>query len=393
MKELMRKVDQIKIFFQNAAEQGIFLLGAAIAGIMIANSRWGDGYESFFAMPVGINVGRYLLSLPVRDWINDCLMVLFFFVVGMEIKRELVNGYLSTNKQRILPVVAASSGALFPVLIYCLFNYKDSGLLKGWAIPAATDIAFAIGMLALFGKKLPISLRVFLTALAIIDDLIAICIIAVFYTDSLNFEYLLSASFIAMFLYIYGKSRFYNIKLNLAIGVVLWFCVLNSGVHATISGVILGVLVPIVHPVQNNKSPLLVLEKLIHPINAYFILPLFAFANCGLKLMGISLEALLHPVTMGIAVGLFLGKQIGVMFAVAMLKCCRMLVMPVGANIIQLYGVSLLCGIGFTMSLFIAIMSFDATTGLLNQAQLGVFVGSMISALTAALMLKIARKR
>jgi len=389
----MQRLDRVKILFKDAVEKGVLLLCAAVAAIVIANSQWGDCYESFFTTHVSINAGSHSFALSVRNWVNEFLMVIFFLSVGMEIKRELVSGYLSNAKQRILPVVAAVSGVIFPVLIYTLFNGGDEVAKHGWAIPAATDIAFAIGMLALFGKGIPVSLRIFLTALAIIDDLIAICIIAIFYTETLNMEYILAVVFMGVFLYQYGKSRFYSVKVSLAIGLFMWWCVFSSGVHATISGVILGLLMPINHPVRGNNSPLISLEHYLYPITAYIILPLFAFANSGLKMGGVSADMLLHPVTLGVAVGLFLGKQLGVMLAIFMLKIFKVLVMPSNANIKQLYGISLLCGIGFTMSLFIGIMSFEDAPQLLNQAQLGVFVGSSVSALAGAVILKLARAK
>lgn len=384
----MQKIDIIKSMFKGAAEKGVLLLSAATAAVFIANSHWGGGYEELFTAPISIGP----ITLSVRNWINECLMAIFFLVVGMEIKRELISGYLSGKKQRVLPVVAAVGGVIFPVLIYSLFNV-DEVMRRGWAIPAATDIAFAIGMLALFGKGIPTSLRIFLTALAIIDDLIAICIIALFYTESLHLEYMLLAAFMGMILYLYGKSRFYSIKVNLAVGACVWLCILASGVHATISGVMVGLLIPIAHPVHKDKSPLINLEHALYPITTYIILPLFAFANSGLNISGFNLDMLMHPVTMGVAAGLFLGKQLGIMFAILLLRIFKLLVMPADATIRQFYGVSLLCGIGFTMSLFIGIMSFEEMPQLLNQAQLGVFVGSLISALAGAVMLKIARKK
>lgn len=382
----MKKFGKVAILFQNASEKGLLLLFAALAAVIIANSQWNNNYLSLISTKIQIGDISFYLS----QFVNDFLMSIFFLVIGLEIKRELVSGNLSTARQRILPIAAATCGVIFPVLIYTVFNFNQANHIKGWAIPAATDIAFAIGILALLGKNLPISLRVFLTALAIVDDLIAICIIAIFYTDQLHLTYLTATLMLAVLLFTYGNSRYYSNKVGIIIGLMMWYCTHLSGVHATISGVLLGLLIPITHK-KTGSSPALSLKKMLHPFTAYFILPLFAFINSGLHIVNFSINKVLHPVTMGIALGLFLGKQWGIMFSVFLLKRFDMFHIPQNATMLQLYGVSLLCGIGFTMSLFISIMSFDVPE-MINQAQLGVFIGSIASAFGGALMLKLMAK-
>lgn len=387
----MNRIDRVRILFKNAAEKGLLLLLASLLAIIIVNFGGDLEYKQFLHTIIGVSVGEKSLKLPVLEWINDFLMVIFFFAVGMEIKRELIGGYLANKKQRILPVVAAASGVVFPVIIYGFINKGNMMLMKGWAIPAATDIAFAIGMLSLLGKGIPMSLRIFLTALAIIDDLIAICIIAVFYTDQLVIGHLFTAACIIAILYFYAKSKLFSNKIAIMAGIVLWSYIYASGIHSTISGVIFGLLMPLNHPVRGNQSPLIKMEDKVYPVTTYLILPLFAFANSGMKINIHSVEELTNPITMGVAMGLFFGKQIGVMFAAFILRVFKLLMMPVDASWLQLYGVSLLCGIGFTMSLFIGILSFAENHQLFNQAQLGVFIGSIISALMGALVLKISK--
>lgn len=384
----MEKFKQAIFVFRDAAEKGVILIISAILAIIIANNTHSrEVYESFLSLNISIGP----LELSIKNWINEFLMTVFFLLVGMEIKRELIAGHLSDAKQRILPVVSACGGVVFPVIIYSAFNKSYEVAAKGWAIPSATDIAFAIAVLSVVGKNLPQSLRVFLTALAIIDDLIAICIIGLFYSTGINPIYMALTLFFVMLLSVYVRSRYYSTKLALCIGFLIWNCVLLSGIHATISGVIVGLLIPMKG--RNGETPLVNLEHNIYPITTYLILPLFAFANSGLYIPSFDVNSFFHPVTLGVALGLFLGKQIGVMASFLILKMFKLFTMPQDANLKQLYGVSILCGIGFTMSLFIAIMSFEDNLEMLRQAQLGVFIGSLISALAGAVVLKLARSK
>jgi NhaA family Na+:H+ antiporter len=384
----MKKLKRAIFIFRNAAEKGFILIISAVLAILIANNTYSRGvYESFFSLNLSIGP----LELSIKNWINEFLMSIFFLLVGMEIKRELIVGHLSEAKQRLLPIISACGGVIFPVIIYSAFNISEPVALKGWAIPSATDIAFAISVLSVVGKNIPTSLRVFLTALAIIDDLIAISIIGLFYSGILNPLYIASGLLFIMMLAIYSRSRYYSTKFALCIGFLIWNCILLSGIHATISGVIVGLLIPMNG--RDGKAPLIDLEKRVYPITTYLILPLFAFANSGLYIPSFDSSSLLHPVTLGVALGLFIGKQLGVMFSFLMLRLFKLFTMPQDANLKQLYGVSILCGIGFTMSLFIAIMSFENNLDMLRQAQLGVFIGSVSSALAGAIVLKLARNK
>ena len=336
----------------------------------------------------------YVFGLSILHWINDALMAVFFLLVGLEIKREFLDGQLSTWPRRILPGIAATGGMIAPALIYVAFNLGDAATLRGWAIPAATDIAFALGVIALLGPRVPISLKVFLTALAILDDLGAVAIIAVFYTADLSLTMLGLAGVTLVVLFVLNRFGIEALWLYVLIGVALWYFVLSSGVHATLAGVALAMTIPIrATPGKPDAvdSPLHQLEHALHSWVAFLIVPVFGFANAGVSFSGLSASALMGPVPLGIGLGLFLGKQLGV-FGFAFIAIRSGWVdLPANATWLQLYGVSLLCGIGFTMSLFIGLLAFPTSPELQDATKIGVLSGSLISGISGALLLRLTR--
>jgi NhaA family Na+:H+ antiporter len=374
---------KIRDFLKMEASGGIVLVIAAILAMIFANSGLGGVYSGFLDTPVAVKVGALEIAKPLLLWINDGLMAIFFLLVGLEIKREILVGELSTRDQIILPTVAAIGGMAAPAAIYVLFNLGDPEALNGWAIPAATDIAFALGVLALLGSRVPLALKVFLTALAIIDDLGAIVIIALFYTAdlslaSLAFGGLFLVGLIALNLMGVTKMAFYWL-----LGVGLWICVLKSGVHATLAGVAIALCVPLK---AGDKEPLYDVEHSLHSWVAFGILPLFAFANAGVDLGGLSLDDFLGPIPLGIALGLFLGKQVGVVGLSYLAIKAGLAKLPAGVNWAGFYGVSLLAGIGFTMSLFIGTLAFTGQ-GYAADVRLGVLGGSILSGIVGFLVL------
>ncbi len=382
---LSRPLSAFRQFLGNEASAGIILMGVAFLAILIANSPAAPVY---FA-----TLNRYVLGLSVLHWINDALMAVFFLLVGLEIKREFLDGQLSSWSRRALPGFAALGGMAAPALIYVAFNAGSPETLRGWAIPAATDIAFALGVLSLLGPRVPISLKVFLTALAILDDLGAVIIIALFYTADLNVYALLGALFVFGVLRAFNALGYQKLTPYLLLGAVLWFLVLKSGVHATLAGVALALTIPIkVSPgaPDDAKSPLHRLEHALHPWVAFLIIPIFGFANAGVSFAGVGPSALLAPVPLGITLGLFIGKQIGVFgFAWAAIRS-GLADLPANASWLQLYGVSLLCGIGFTMSLFIGLLAFPTSQALQDATKIGVLAGSLIAGAIGWLVLRFA---
>jgi NhaA family Na+:H+ antiporter len=386
-------VFKILALIKIAADKGILLILAALAAIIMVNSQYGMAYDGFLHLKHSLTIGAFNLTLSTHELVNDFFMAIFFFLIGMEVKREMVEGELSERSHKTLPIITATSGVLVPLIIYAFFNHSNEAYMEGWAIPAATDIAFALGVFGLFGKGLPGSLRIFLAALAIIDDLIAVVIIAIFYTGDLVYDYLMYITIVVLVLALLNYTRLYSRFLFLSLGLVMWYFFLKSGVHATIGGVVLGLLVPLSHPRINNRSPLRRLERLFAPFVNLFILPLFAFTNSGLDLSVVNMHTLFHPITMGIALGLFFGKQIGI-FGVGMLAIkLGISSMPRASNILQFYGTSILCGIGFTMSLFIGMLAFDGNVEFMSETKMGVLLGSFLSAIWGAIVLKYARKR
>lgn len=377
----------IREFLRLEAAGGIVLVWAAAVALVWSNSPLGGSYLALLDVPVVVQVGALELAKPLLLWVNDGLMAVFFLLVGLEIKREVLRGELSSRREASLPVIAAVGGMLGPALAYIAVNWGDAQRLSGWAIPAATDIAFALGVLALVGARAPTSLKVFLMALAIIDDLGAIVVIAIFYTADLSLTSLALAGVGVVGLVALNRAGVERLAAYVLVGIFLWVCVLKSGVHATLAGVAVGLAVPLGRDDLSVEGPLHRLEHTLHPWVAYGVLPLFAFANAGVSLAGLSPAALLEPVPLGIMLGLVLGKQAGVMifsFIAVWLGIARL---PEGTTWRQLYGVAILTGIGFTMSLFIGGLAFpnpDQLTGV----RLGVLSGSLISAVAGYLLLR-----
>ena len=379
-------------FFKLEAASGLLLLISAIIALIISNSNFSSLYfkilESYFF--VGIN--NFGIELSLLHWINDALMAIFFFFVTLEIKREFLQGELSNRKQALLPIIAAIGGMLVPALLYVYINFQNSETLNGWAIPSATDIAFSLGVLSLLGSRVPISLKVFLTALAIIDDLGAIVIIAFFYSGDLDIYYLSFLLITFFVLFILNKANIKKIFPYLILGLVLWFFTHESGIHATISGVLLAIVIPH-RKKEKDFSLLLKIEHSISPYVAFGIMPLFALANAGVSLNGINLNSLLSPVPLGILLGLFLGKQIGVfLFSIISIKL-KIAKMPNNSNWLSFYGVGILTGIGFTMSLFIGNLAFVENTQYMSGVKIGVLSGSLLSTVFGYFLLLYATKK
>ena len=380
-----RPASALRSFLAHEAAGGVVLMAAAAVALAAANSPLAPFY--FAALKT------YLGPLSILHWINDALMAVFFLLVGLEIKRELLDGQLSTWPRRILPGIAAAGGMLVPGLIYVVLNAGTPATLRGWAIPTATDIAFALGVLALLGSSVPVSLKIFLTALAILDDLGAVAIIAAFYTGDLSLVSLALAGSVLGALALFNRLGNERVWLYLGLGGVLWIFVLKSGVHATLAGVALALTVPLRRSrgrPDDSASTLHVLEHSLQPWVAFFIVPVFGFANAGVSLSGMTVQALLEPVTFGIAAGLFVGKQVGVFLTTWLTVRLNFADCPENASWTQVYGVSLLCGIGFTMSLFVGLLAFPNSPELQDQVKVGVLGGSVLSALMGATVLAIA---
>ncbi|MBB6192239.1 NhaA family Na+:H+ antiporter [Sphingobium wenxiniae] len=378
-------ISAFRDFLHSEATGGILLMIAAALAMAVANSPLGESY--FGAL--GAHVG----PLSLLHWINDGLMALFFLLVGLEIKRELVDGHLSSWSDRALPAVAAVGGMAVPALIYLLVTASTPGLARGWAIPSATDIAFAIGVMALLGKRVPASLKLFLTTVAIVDDMGAVAIIALAYTSQISGLALLAAGIVMGAMFILNRAGVKALRPYLALAVLLWLAVLLSGVHATIAGVLAASLIPITATPgapDSRESPLHRLEHALHPWVAYAIVPLFGFANAGVSFAGIGLPQLLAPLPLGVASGLFFGKQIGVLCAIWLCDRLGLSARPGGATWTQIYATALLCGIGFTMSLFIGGLAFSDPM-LIDEVKIGVLGGSILSALTGYIVLRFAR--
>ena len=379
----------IREFFRYEAAGGILLGLAALTALIVKNSPLEPFYNTFLETPVTVRIGEFAIDKPLLLWINDGLMAIFFFLVGLEIKREVLQGQLSTRAQISLPAVAALGGIIAPALIYVMFNLnnEDPAALSGWAIPAATDIAFALGIITLLGNRVPEALKICLVAVAIIDDLAAIVIIALFYTSSLSLLSLGLAALAVVALAVLNKRGVTKAAPYIVIGVFLWACVLKSGVHATLAGVVLAFFIPLKKLNEDGKAPLLELEHGLHPWVAYMILPVFAFANAGVSLQGITLDVLMQPITLGIAAGLFFGKQIGVTLFTLLGMALRICRLPDGVSFKQYYGMALITGVGFTMSLFIGTLAFDDDAHQ-TAVRLGVLLGSFLSGVSGYLLLR-----
>jgi NhaA family Na+:H+ antiporter len=381
-------LEGIRRFIQSESAGGIVLGLAAAAALLIANSPLGAAYDAFVHLRGEVRLGNdwLVLSKPLLLWINDLWMAVFFFLVGLEIKRELLQGELASVRQALLPAGAAVGGMIVPAAIYAALNWGDAVALRGWAVPSATDIAFALGVLMLLGSRVPASLKVFLTAVAILDDLGAIVVIALFYTADLSLPMLVAAGLGALALFALNRRGVMSIGPYVVIGAIVWLCVLKSGVHATLAGVITALAVPLRAP--DGTSPLERVEHALHPWVAFMILPMFAFVNAGVALDGVSLATLAEPVPLGIAAGLLAGKAVGVFGASWLLVRLAGAQWPAGATTFQFFGVCVLCGIGFTMSLFIGSLAFEGQGAAYEtQLKLGVLCGSLLSTIVGVAIL------
>ena len=380
-------------FFKLEAASGLILLIAAVVALILSNTNLSDYYFDALNTHILLGTENFGLNLSILHWINDVLMAIFFFVVTLEIKREFIHGELSKPKQAILPIIGAIGGMAIPALIYVIINFETGYTLKGWAIPSATDIAFSIGVLSLLGSRIPISLKVFLTALAIIDDLGAIIIIAFFYSTELEYTYLLLMLVSFLSLLILNKLQIKKFTPYLLIGIFLWYFTHGSGIHSTISGVLLAITIPHKEH-EKDYSLLLKLEHILSPYVAFGIMPLFALANAGVVIENLSTKTLLEPVPLGILCGLFFGKQIGVFIFSFLSVKFKFAEMPSNSNWLKFYGIGILTGIGFTMSLFVGNLAFVDYPNHMPGVKIGVLIGSSISALAGYFMLLIvSRKR
>ena len=372
--------DMIRDFFKLESAGGIILVIAAVIAMTIANSPLNDVYQGV--------LHSYVMGMSVSHWINDGLMAVFFLLIGLEVKRELLEGALKSRETAIFPAIAAVGGMLAPALIYVLFNAGDPEAIQGWAIPAATDIAFALGIMALLGKRVPVSLKVFLLALAIIDDLGVVVIIALFYTSDLSTMALVVGFIMTAVLFVMNAKHVTKISLYTVVGLILWVAVLKSGVHATLAGVVIGFAIPLKGK-AGEHSPLKHMEHALHPYVAFAILPLFAFANAGISLDGVSMSGLASTLPLGVALGLLVGKPLGIFsFSVAAVKL-GVAKLPEGINFKHIFAVSILCGIGFTMSIFISSLAFgSAHADYDTYARLGILMGSTTAAILGYVLLR-----
>ncbi len=376
-------------FIKKESSAGIILIFVTILALILQNSPLSQFYNSFLHTPVEIRFADLHIAKPLLLWVNDGLMAIFFFLIGLEVKREVMEGHLSSISQSILPVIAAIGGMVVPAIVFLAFNWQDPFAANGWAIPTATDIAFALGILSLLGNRVPISLKIFLMALAIIDDLGAIVIIALFYTSDLSMLSIIVASIALAILFVMNRIGVTKKAAYIIVGVILWVSVLKSGVHATLAGVALAFMIPLYSYKDGKKfSMLKEMEHDLHYWVAFFILPLFAFVNAGVDLRGLSIEEMLGPVPMGIMLGLFLGKQLGVFgFSYLAIKF-KIAKLPEGSNLKQLYGVAVLTGIGFTMSLFVDSLAYGDSDIFKYADRLAILLGSFASGLAGYLILK-----
>ncbi|MEP1444609.1 MAG: Na+/H+ antiporter NhaA [Paraglaciecola sp.] len=385
---MQKQPSLIQKFFQHEAASGFVLVFAAVIAMIMANSPLHGFYNGLLEVPVSIRFGAFEIAKPLILWVNDGLMAIFFFLVGLEIKREIFAGNLSSPAQITLPAVAAIAGIAFPALIYVWFNADDPVAIRGWAIPSATDIAFAVGVFTIFGKYLPLSLKLFLLSVAIFDDIGAIVIIALFYSQDLSATSLIVAVSGLVVLFALNRFKIRTQAAYVLVGVVVWAAVLKSGVHATLAGFALAWFIPMTVKNEDGHPMLEHMEHKLHHWVGFFVLPIFAFANAGVSFWGASLEHIFNPITLGIAAGLFVGKQVGI-FGICWLTVKSGLAkLPEHATWAQLYGVTLLCGIGFTMSLFIGSLAFEEQPLAYQvSVKVGVLVGSLLSAFIGALIL------
>lgn len=383
----------INTFFKMESAGGILLFFAAVLAMLLANSALEPIYQLVLSTPVEVRVGALDIDKPLLLWINDGLMAVFFFLVGLELKRELAEGELSDRRNVILPGIGAVGGMAVPALIYAFFNYDDPEAINGWAIPAATDIAFALGVLTLLGSRVPTSIKIFLTSLAIFDDIGAIIIIAIFYTSQISFTALVVVACCIPPLFLLNRFNVVSKSPYMLIGIIMWIATLKSGVHATLAGVVLAMFIPMRCKADPDYSPVRGLEHDLHSVVAFFILPVFAFANAGLNLKGITTEQLFHGVPVGIALGLFIGKQLGIFGFCWLFIKMGVASLPRGMTWVGLYGTAALCGIGFTMSLFIGSLAFGDVADRMFDERLGIIFGSLCSGIVGYLILNASLKK
>lgn len=384
-------LNKIRYYLKLEAVSGMVLFFAALAALVISNTPLFGAYERLFTTPLTFSINGFAFAKPLHFWVNDCLMTVFFLLIGLELKREFIEGALSERSKIILPGMGALGGMILPALIYIAFNRHHPIYLQGWPIPVATDIAFALGVLSLLGKRVPLGLKLFLMTLAIFDDIGAILIIAAFYTHALAYFYLFLAGFVLLLLINLKRLSETYLLFYWVLGFLLWVFILKSGIHATVAGVLFAFTIPIQKKQNERQSPLHLLEEALHPWVAYLVLPLFAFANAGLSFHDLTRAALFSPLIMGIVAGLFLGKQVGVFLFVWLTKRMGFATLPDKTSWFELYGVALLCGIGFTMSLFLGTLAFENIQPIyLMDVRLGVFVGSLLSGLSGVLVLQMA---
>lgn len=390
----IKPIKAIQEFLKLESASGLLLIAAMTLALILANSPLAVFYDQLLQMYAGVNIGELGIDKPLLLWINDGLMAIFFLLVGLEVKREMREGQLSNLSQITLPGIAAIGGMTIPALIYVWLNRGDSVALSGWAIPAATDIAFALGILSLLGNRVPLSLKLFLMTVAIIDDLGAIIIIAIFYSADISLLSLALAALMLIILFVLNRSGVSQITPYVIVGIILWVFVLKSGVHATLAGVALAFAIPLQAKNKDEPSPLHYLEHALHPWVAFGIMPLFAFANAGVSLRAISVPALLEPVPLGIILGLFAGKQIGVFGFTWLSVKLGIARLPDDISQLELYGAAVLCGIGFTMSLFIASLAFEhSAADYIVADRLGILLGSLFSAVLGYALLRYAVAR
>ena len=388
-----RAASALQHFFRLEAAGGILLIGAAVLAMIFANSPLAGVYDDVHATLVQVRIGDLNIAKPLLLWINDGLMAIFFLLVALEIKREVLSGQLSSRAQLIQPLICAVAGVALPAAIFWWINRGDAESMRGWAIPAATDIAFALGILSLLGSRVPVAMKLLLSTIAVLDDLAAIVIIALFYTEDLSTTALIAAAVAVVAMFALNRMRVRALTPYMLLGVVVWVCVLKSGVHATLAGVVTGLMIP--HVDKRNAiddevehSPLEHLEHALHPWVAYGILPVFAFANAGLALGGLSLDDALAPLPLGIALGLLLGKPVGIIGAAWLGHVTGLARFGEGINMRAMVGLGILCGIGFTMSLFIASLAFERSPALAQSSVLGVLSASVLAAVLGYLWLR-----
>ncbi len=380
-------------FLKNAIDKGLLLILATVIAFVFANTDVAPLYYELLHSKISFISDTISIGIPLHAIVNDMLMSIFFLIVGIEIKKEITSGHLATKSQRILPIACAMCGVIGPMVIYIIFNHGTDAI-KGWAIPTATDIAFTLAVMSLFASTIPMSIKVFVTALAIIDDLIAVIVIALFYTETLHGLYIIGIIICIIMLLLLNRSKVCYLQPYILIGVIMWYCFFFSGIHATVAGVVLGFLIPCdVETPENNTAKLgKTLEKHLQPFSTYLIMPIFAFFNAGVSVIELELQHILNGITASIILGLFFGKQIGIFSSFYILVKTKLVVMPENATYFLAYVASVMCGIGFTMSLFVAALAFDMHSIALMSSKVGILIGSLLSCTFGALLLMFVRK-